>query len=468
MQIHALKKIAFFAYVLIVISTIFPIGLAAATPNFLPTAASVGFVSVTDIHFDPFYTCIRNNKVCPLINKLVAAPAAAWPKILGQFDTQAPRYKEDTNYVLFKSTLNELKKTALQQHSQFVLVLGDFLGHDYKKNYQYYTGDTSEKGLQHFIDKTMQFITKELAAAFPHTNVYMVVGNNDSYAEHYSSQPVFYKNIAPIWSRLIQNKKDREEMQKAFAAGGYYALELSGAKNIQGKLRLIVLNTTFFSTRGVGMDQEAQREFKWLEKQLALLEHTQSKALIALHIPNLAEVSISRDIPAAALGLWQSRYIDQFLHLLKCSAPHIMAILPAHLHVDWGQLLQFNGVANNVVISATPSISPVVGNNPAYKVYYYDPQHYVLKNYFTYYYPLQEGKWKLEYAFNQTYQADCKVCTLEQGLKQLSKNTQYLKEYKKFFAVGRESSIFSNLIYPAPVCNLRTANETEYKRCVNK
>ncbi len=466
MQIHALKKIAFFAYVLIVISTIFPVDIAAATPNFLPATANASFVSVADIHFNPFYTCNKRSKACPLINKLVVAPTAAWPKILAAYDTQAARYKEDTNYVLFKSTLNELKKIAQQQHLQFVLVLGDFLSHDYKKNYQHYTGDTSEKGLQHFIDKTMQFITKELAAAFPDTNVYMVVGNNDSYAEHYSSQPVFYKNIAPIWSKLIQDKDNRVKMQQDFAQGGYYALDIPSMKSTQKRLRLIVLNTAFFSTRGVGMDQEAQRELNWLKKQLALLDPTQSKALIALHIPNLAEASISRDIPVAALGLWQSRYIDQFLHLLKCSAPHIMAILPAHLHVDWAQLLQFNGVANNVVISATPSISPVVGNNPAYKVYYYDPQHYVLKNYFTYYYPLQEGKWKLEYAFNQIYQADCKVCTLEHGLKQLSKNTQYLKEYKKFFAVGRESSIFSNLIYPALVCNLQTPNETEYKQCV--
>ena len=78
---------------------------------------------------------------------------------------------------------------------------------------------TLQKGLQHFIDKTMQFITKELAAAFPDTNVYMVVGNNHSYAEHYSSQPVFYKNIAPIWSKLIQDKDNRVKMQQDFAQG---------------------------------------------------------------------------------------------------------------------------------------------------------------------------------------------------------------------------------------------------------
>lgn len=458
-MLSQLKIIGYFC-ALIVAALNFSCAAFAATPSFFPATAA-SFVSVADIHFNPFYSC-NKNKVCPLINKLVAAPTVEWPKILGQYDTQAPRYKEDTNYVLLKSTLQQLKKTDREQHAQFVLVLGDFLGHDFKKNYQYYTGDTSEKGVQDFINKILQFLTSELAVTFPNRNVYTVVGNNDGYAEHYTSQAVFYKNIAPIWSTLIQDKKNREKMQKQFTQGGYYALD------IQNGLRLFVLNTTFFSSRGVGMDQQAQRELNWLEKQLALLDATQVKALIALHIPNLPQVSISHDIPIAALGLWQARYIDQFLHLLKCSAPHIMAVLPAHLHMDWAQLLRFNGSTNDVVISATPSISPVVGNNPGYKVYYYDPQNYSLKDYLTYYYPLNEGMWKLEYDFNQTYQADCKVCTLVHGLKPLQKNIQYLNEYKRFFAVDRKIPVFSNLIYPALVCDLQNPNDVEYSKCIEK
>lgn len=459
-MLRQLKIIVYF-YTLIIISLNFSYPAWAATPSFLPAAGTASFVSVTDIHFNPFYSC-HKNKRCPLISKLAVAPAIEWPKILGQYDTQPPQYKEDTNYTLLKSTLQQLSQTDRGQHAQFVLALGDFLGHDYKKNYQYYTGDTSEKGVQSFIDKTMQFITSELAVTFPNMNVYMVVGNNDGYAEHYTSQAVFYKNMAPIWSMLIQDKKNHEAMRKEFAQGGYYALD------IQKGLRLIVLNTTFFSSRGVGMDQQAQRELNWLEKQLALLDNTPCKALIALHIPNLSRVSISRDIPVAALGLWKPRYVSQFLHLLKCSASHIMAVLPAHLHMDWAQLLHFNGVANDIVISATPSISPVVGNNPGYKVYYYDPEQLVINDYLTYYYPLNEGKWKLEYDFNQTYQADCNVCTLAHGLKQLQKSMQHLNEYKRFFAVDRKASIFSNLTYPALTCDLQNPSDAEYTKCIEK
>lgn len=248
--------------------------------------------------------------------------------ILNSYDTQPFRYLEDTNAVLFQSTLKQLKKTAAKQHPQFVLVLGDFLSHDYKKNYQLYSGDHSIAGTQHFIDKTLQFIAAQLAVAFPNIDIYMVVGNNDSYAEHYTSQGIFYKNVAPIWSDLIRDKLKHEKMQTDFAEGGYYALD------IQKEFRLIVLNTTYFSTRGTGMDREAQNELNWLGKQLSLLNKTHRKALIALHIPNISQISISQNIPMAALGLWQLRYIEQFLLLIHTSAGQIAAIFPAHLHMD--------------------------------------------------------------------------------------------------------------------------------------
>jgi hypothetical protein len=434
----------------------------AATPSCCADAHTANFISVADIHFDPFYTCDSRAKACPLINKLQMAPAEQWSTILNAYDTRSPRYLEDTNAVLFKSTLKQFKKTAAEQHPQFVLVLGDFLSHDYKKNYQLYSGDHSIAGTQRFIDKTLQFIAAQLAIAFSTIDIYMVVGNNDGYGEHYTSQAIFYKNVAPIWSTLIRDKYNRGSMQKEFAQAGYYAVD------IQKGLRLIVLNTAYFSSRGTGMDREAQNELNWLRKQLELLNTTQRKALIALHIPSIPQISISQNIPVAALGLWQPRYIEQFLLLLKGSAAHIMAVLPAHLHVDWAQRLQFKDVANPILLSATPSISPVVGNNPGYKVYSYDPEDLVITNYLTYFYPLDKRKWKLEYDFMQTYQPNCPVGTVVQSLKQLTKNLFYLQQYKQFFPVSRVAPIFSDLTYPAIVCDLKAANYSEYQRCAEK
>lgn len=459
-RLYRLKFSVYFLYALIfgALSVVYD-GVAATPSCCAPTA---NFISLADIHFNPFYTCDKRNKACPLINKLRIAPVDRWSAILNSHDTQSPRYQKDTNYVLFKSSLRQLKKTAAEQHPQFVLVLGDFLSHEYKENYQLYSGDHTVEGTQRFIDKTLQFIATQLASAVANIDIYMVMGNNDSYTEHYVSQGIFYKNVAPIWSALIRDKYNRERMQKEFAQAGYYALD------IQKNLRLIVLNTTYFSSRGIGMDREAQNQLNWLEKQLTSLNNTQRKALIALHIPSIPQISISQNIPITALGLWQPRYIEQFLLLLKGSAAHIMAVLPAHLHMDWAQLLQFKGVVNPILITATPSISPIVGNNPGYKVYFYDPQYGFIKDYLTYYYPLEEGKWKLEYGFKQIYQPSCPACSIEEGLKQLSKNPSYLKKYKQFFSVNRLSPIFSDLTYPTLVCDLKAANYAEYQRCAEK
>lgn len=430
-----------------------------ATSSSSPAPVISNFLSVSDIHFSPYYSCDAKATVCPVVTKLKTAPASAWPSILSQYDVKQPRYNDDTNYVLLKSTLNELKKRAGQQHLQFVLVLGDFLSHDYKKNYQRYTGDTSEKGIENFVDKTMQFISSELSEVFPHTNVYMIVGNNDSYAEHYTSQAVFYKNIGPIWSPLIKDKKTRLAMQKEFMQGGYYAIDLPTQKN----LRLIVLNTAYFSSRGVGMNKEAQTELNWLTKQLSLLDKTQRKALIALHIPSLANVSISHDIKLKTLGLWQPQYVEQFLELLNCHASNIMAILQSHLHRDWIQVIQFNG-SKAILLTATPSISPVVGNNPGFKIYSYDPERLKIQDYFTYYYPLDQGKWQLEYAFNEAYQAD----TIMDGIKQLQKRADLFNEYKKFFVLERNIPALENLIYPALICNLHNPSYSDYQHCVKE
>lgn len=126
-------------------------------------------------------------------------------------------------------------------------------------------------------------------------------------------------------------------------------------------------------------------------------------------------------------------------------------------------MIQFKDLANTILITATPSISPVVGNNPGYKLYYYALKNSVITDYLTYFYPLGKNKWQLEYDFNQTYQPNCQACKLEQGLKQLSKNLLSLKKYQQFFSVNRVSPIFSDLTYPALICDLKIVNYADYK-----
>ena len=75
----------------------------ADTGKFEKTAT---FIAIADIHFNPFYGC--EESVCPIINRLQAAPVEKWNKLLKQYDNKKPIYNKNTNYILFQSMLNAL------------------------------------------------------------------------------------------------------------------------------------------------------------------------------------------------------------------------------------------------------------------------------------------------------------------------------------------------------------------------
>lgn len=88
--------------------------------------ADVNFITLADIHFDPFASCL--NIPCPIIEKLRNASSVKWYEILSADDRTQPAYGKDTNIVLLKNALEAAKEAAIQHHAKFVLVLGDSLG----------------------------------------------------------------------------------------------------------------------------------------------------------------------------------------------------------------------------------------------------------------------------------------------------------------------------------------------------
>jgi sphingomyelin phosphodiesterase acid-like 3 len=403
---------------------------------------TIHFITLSDIHFNPFYSCQLKQQSCVIIDKLRHASVVQWPEILAKANEKLSCYGEDTNYALFNSSLAALKKQAEENQVAFVLVLGDLLSHQFTENYQHYTGDKSQQGIQSFVDKTMQFISLALQKTFADRNVYMTVGNNDSYGAHYTSNPLFYKNIAPIWASLIKESATRHDMVSGFARAGYYALTLPQQKNVD----LIVLNTTYFSIYGKGMQAEADRELIWLAGELARLKKQQHKALLLLHIPFIVAQTKPSEKTVPKLGLWQDAYQQRFLKLLANYSTQVMVILPGHLHMDWFQLINL-AKGQAILVSATPAISPIIGNNPGFKVYQYDPHTLSLQDYANYYLDLNgvSHQWQLEYDFKQRYAVSCSHCGLSTSIKRLQNPACLDGFYKNYFAVGRNPDELSQL-----------------------
>lgn len=226
--------------------------------------ATQQFISIADIHFDPFLAC--TSRPCTLIKKMQREPAERWRQILLKEDNAVVQYKKDANYSIINAALISAQHEGL--NALFVLVLGDMLAHNYQKKYRQYSGDRSREGYQAFVKKTFQFLIGELNRVFPHKNIYYVVGNNDSYQGDYILSPdsYFFHDLAVISLSAIKHNIHGASFIRQFSKAGYYAVDFPQQTNF----RLIVLNSILFSThaRGINIKEAAQEQLSWLHTQL--------------------------------------------------------------------------------------------------------------------------------------------------------------------------------------------------------
>jgi sphingomyelin phosphodiesterase acid-like 3 len=429
-------------------------------------ADNFNFMTIADIHFDPFSSC--TTRPCPLIDKLRQSTASDWGKILAVYDKSPPVYGEDANYPLLQSGMLEFQKIAATRHARFVLVLGDFIGHYYPYYYRRYSSDKSMSGYRSFVYKTLAFLTIELNRAFPDINVYAVVGNNDTYQKDYESEPggQFFHDTANLWAGLIRDKVVSSNMRNQYLKAGYYSV----TPPVQHGLRIIMLNTNLFShrARGHNIDQAALTELNWLHNQLQDAKKNGQKVLIAMHIPEGIDVYATLRVKLFTLmQLWKSEYTSRFEAELRAFAPEISGILAGHLHADWFQILSFD--ENEIPVLGTPSISPIFGNNPGFKVFTYTAQPRQLQDYTTYYYPLHGPRaWGMEYEFNRIYTGThCNSCPLVDGMSQIQKSGTLADYYRLFYGVKTDSQPIVTKWYPYYWCAIWNTTPRDYRMCID-
>lgn len=354
------------------------------------------FLTMADIHFDPFHDC-GTMKPCPLIEKLRNASVEQWPVIFNQFKVGPQQNKQDTNQRLLVSALNAARDAANVQHAQFVLILGDSLGHHYRADYKQFTGDRSREGYKSFARKTLTYLSQQIAAAFPAIDVYTLVGNNDSYKGNYvtNTESGFFSDTAMIWSSLIKTSANREAMRSQFSHAGYYSVLLSSSLN----LRLIAMNTVPFSYKGKGKNLEniANAEFAWLHAQLQAAKDKHEKVFIAMHIPEAIDIYATLHTRLFRLfRLWKAADIQRFEAEIKAYAPQIAGIFAGHLHSNWVQIRTIDD--HEIPHIVTTSISPIFGSNPAFRVYSYSEDPFTLQGLTTYSYSFSRNAWKSSYS----------------------------------------------------------------------
>jgi sphingomyelin phosphodiesterase acid-like 3 len=341
---------------------------------------SLRILSLSDIHFNPFASCSKLEKTCPLINELQKTNARHWAAILQKF--AEPQHKRaDTNYLLLVSSLKQAKNAAQNHQIQFVVVLGDYLAHEYKRLFKRYSKDTSSSAYRHFVNQTFEFLFHELSITFPNTPIYIAVGNHDTYHSNYALQPKgpFFEEIAHDATLLIPPNQRKNVIQQ-FQNAGYYSVLLNS------KIRLLMLNSVLFSykAKGEGVSQAAQNQLVWLKKQLDLSVSQNEKIIIGMHIPPVYDFYLTPRIRVATLfHFWRKEYIDQFNQLLEDFSHHIIAMMAAHQHMEQLKYMRFADGSVIPMLTAA-SISPIFGNDPEFSVYIFSLLDYQLTDNISY------------------------------------------------------------------------------------
>ena len=326
-------------------------------------------LSLTDIHFDPFYDPI-------LFPELVRSAPAEWTRIFESSQvTGYGDYGKDSNYNLFVSALRHAARAAPE--AEIILLAGDWLAHGFADTYYEHAGNRDPQGLYEFIDKTIAFVTQRIREQFPYTALYPALGNEDSYCGDYELQPggEFLRRTADTWKALFDDGDNERAFMRTFPRGGYYTVSAPGTP----KHRVIVLNTVFFSASysnqcGDSKDDPAGEEIRWLAAQLKDAAAKDEKVWLLYHIPPGIDAfgTATATSGTTVVPLWQAGYLESFLALLDQYRATIVFTLAGHTHADDFRLALDSWTSHSSFLVVTPSISPVFGNNPGLQVLSYD------------------------------------------------------------------------------------------------
>jgi len=357
------------------------------------------FLLFSDVHFNPFTDA-------SLVPKLAASDESAWKAIFSSSSQMTyPAYGEDSNYTLFESTLDNMAAQA--GNVKTILYPGDILCHNFGKLYATLTGDTSQSGLNAFIQKTVQFFTQEVDNRFPTATVLVANGNIDSALDSIGSRPgdpYLGLTTASIAQTFFNNDADRLAFASTYSQNGSYAVEPDGPTG----LKYIVLNDNLWADQyvapGAGME-----ELSWFASELADSAQNSQKAYVVGHIPtgiNTAAVvsNYEQTGKITYTGNLDDSYNNAFTALESAYSATIAATFTGHLHNDDFRLMG-DGSGTTELTRIAPGVSPVFDSNPGYQVYTYDPESYSLLDETTYNLNLQSSTptWGEEYNYAETY-----------------------------------------------------------------
>ena len=413
------------------------------------------FLSISDIHFDPFADPA-------IVAQLEAADVSQWDAILASSAVKTfSTYGNDTNDPLLRSALGEMQRQL--PSPAFVLISGDFLVHKFDKAYEQYATDKSPAAYTAFVTKTIAYVASAISKIYPGVRVYPTLGNNDSDCGDYAMAPngAFLANFRDVWSPIVSSRS----FDRRFPTGGYYHADAPGLQ----KVRIIALNTNFFSTNykncGSPGPDPAVRQLKWLDAELLLARAEGKRVLLLFHIPPGIDVYDTEEYGGACPSLkvetfWKDEYAQKYLRIVAAHQRTIIGSFAGHTHQD-----EFR-IAGGRFIHVTPSITPLFGNNPAFEIVDAGPRGDIA-GYVAWHLPNVTAPWAREYSFNEAYgKPKYDTATLTELASAIGTDTATRELYFNYSSSGSPKSTAGALAkWQGYWCGLRVMTEAAFPAC---
>jgi sphingomyelin phosphodiesterase acid-like 3 len=425
------------------------------------------FLWLSDLHFNPAADP-------QLVDALAAAGVEEWPRILSAPGSQKfSGFGADTNWALLSSSFEAIRRTA--PDVKFTVVTGDILTHRFREKFQATAAQHDDEAFRRFTLKTVQFVAAQLGTLAPGKPVLLTLGNNDNDCADYALQPggAFLKDSGAPIAKLLGSLADEGSL-KDWTALGSYSVPLPALKHH----RAIVINSVYFSARYQNACAEAagdpaMAEMHWLESKLAQAKQQKEKVWLIFHIaPGIDGYASAhrKDGSTAAVPMWKPVYTQAFEKLLTQYHDTVSISLAGHEHVDDFRLI------GGSLVQMTPGVSPVVGQNPGFRVVSFRTNG-VLTDEATYYLSnlnhVLDGagpEWKLEYSFAKTWGA--RQVDVE-SFRKLSRDIEAKPEVRDRWSVlysvsGPKEITITQQAFPQLFCATGNHTDASFQACVKR
>lgn len=457
------------------------------TPGSAPARSKVAkheFLLVSDLHFNPMADPA-------LVPELAAAAPTQWESILRRSQlTTYSRHGFDTNWWLLASALDQMRTTS--PHPAFIMINGDLLAHDFPHSFATEAHDNDREHYRSFVMKTVEFLAFQFRKRFGDTRILLAIGNNDEECGNYSIRPggLFLNDTAEVARSLAQGD---DTFFADWRALGSYNVPHPTIPH----LRIFSLNTVFFSDRYhadsfnegcTPVPSSGGRQLmEWLEANLAKAKADNDKVWLMFHIPPgidgyftmLKFMSLFKEgtlspeamCSKAIVPMWAPGWTAEFDSLLKKYHTTVLAGFAGHTHTDDFRLIGI-GSTEKVFILVNPAISPIYGQNPAFRVVnFWDDG--TLTDQTTYYLANLDdasttvpGEWRREYTFSHQWNvADLDFDSLETVYNQVASQPQVRNEWFKLYNVSHPPQHVPDEGLRGLYCVMSSLDVKSYESC---